>query len=79
MELRQAVRERQVILFVGAGVSMNLGLPSWEDLMRKMGEDLGFPPDEFIRQRIGRAALIAAGFQDQDLHDISHFLISRAA
>ncbi|MBE0597253.1 MAG: SIR2 family protein [Desulfuromonadales bacterium] len=47
--LKQAIASRQVILFVGAGVSMNLGLPSWEDLMRKMGEDLGFPPDEFIR------------------------------
>ncbi len=46
--LRQAVRSREIILFVGAGVSMNLGLPSWEDLMRKMGEDLGFPPDQFI-------------------------------
>ncbi|MFA5515065.1 MAG: SIR2 family protein [Desulfuromonadales bacterium] len=47
--LRQAVRDRELILFVGAGVSMNIGLPSWEGLMRKMGEDLGVPPDEFIR------------------------------
>ncbi len=46
--LCEAVRRKEIILFVGAGVSMNLGLPSWEQLMRKMGEDLGYPPDEFI-------------------------------
>lgn len=47
--LRQAVRERNVILFVGAGVSMNLGLPSWEELIGWMGAELGYDPEEFVR------------------------------
>lgn len=48
--LADAVRTRQVILFAGAGVSMNLGLPSWEDLIREMASDLGFDPDIFRAQ-----------------------------
>jgi hypothetical protein len=48
-ELRKSVRERTVILFVGAGVSMNLGLPSWEELICRMGAELGYDPQEFIR------------------------------
>lgn len=47
--LRQSIRERSVILFVGAGVSMNLGLPSWQELIKWMGTELGYDPEEFVR------------------------------
>jgi hypothetical protein len=43
-ELAAAVGDRKVILFVGGGVSMNLGLPSWDQLVCKMAEDLGIEP-----------------------------------
>lgn len=46
--LREAVRERNVILFVGAGVSMNLGLPSWRELIEWMGTEVGCDPREFV-------------------------------
>jgi hypothetical protein len=42
-----AIRERRVILFVGAGVSANLGLASWKTLIAHMAEELGQDPDEF--------------------------------
>jgi NAD-dependent SIR2 family protein deacetylase len=39
--LISALKENRVILFVGAGVSMNLGLPSFRQLVSHIGEDLG--------------------------------------
>jgi hypothetical protein len=46
-ELVEAVRTGNAVLFAGAGVSMNLGLPSWADLIRHLAEELDFDPDEF--------------------------------
>lgn len=45
--LVSAVRERDAILFAGAGVSMNLGLPSFRQLVDQIGKELGFDPDIF--------------------------------
>ena len=42
------LKQRRVILFVGAGVSMNLGLPSFKALVAQIGKDLGFDPDIFL-------------------------------
>jgi hypothetical protein len=42
--LVDALRSHQVILFMGAGVSMNLGLPSWTQLIAEMGKRLEFDP-----------------------------------
>ena len=41
-ELKRAVAERNVILFVGAGVSASLGFPTWNRLIGKLGEELGY-------------------------------------
>jgi hypothetical protein len=46
-DLVNALRERRVILFVGAGVSRNLGLPSFDQLIDHLAEELGFDPDIF--------------------------------
>jgi hypothetical protein len=40
-ELAQSVQERRAILFVGAGISMSVGLPSWQSLIEHMAEELG--------------------------------------
>lgn len=44
-QLQQAYRSKRLILFVGAGVSMGLGLPSWKQLVDHMAKELGFDPD----------------------------------
>lgn len=47
--LADAIRRRNAILFVGAGVSMSLGLPSWDALIRHMRAELGLdaePPEQ---------------------------------
>jgi hypothetical protein len=41
----QAYRSKKLILFVGAGISMGLGLPSWRQLVDHMARELGFDPD----------------------------------
>ncbi|HVI79333.1 MAG TPA: SIR2 family protein [Candidatus Acidoferrum sp.] len=40
-ELVSAVKDRRVILFAGAGLSMNVGLPSWQELINHLGQELG--------------------------------------
>lgn len=44
-QLIQAYRAKRLILFVGAGVSMGLGLPSWRQLVDHMATELGYDPD----------------------------------
>ncbi len=46
-ELISELKRNKVILFVGAGVSMNLGLPSWNELIRRMAVELEYDPDSF--------------------------------
>lgn len=48
-ELIAAIQQRQVILFVGAGVSIPLGLPSWDKLIGIIAKDLDYDPDIFAR------------------------------
>jgi hypothetical protein len=48
-ELADAVRARTALLFVGAGVSMNLGIPSWAELTAHMAARLGYDPAAFAR------------------------------
>jgi NAD-dependent SIR2 family protein deacetylase len=46
-ELIEAIRNREVILFAGAGVSMNLGLPSFAALIKHIAGEMGFDPEVF--------------------------------
>src|SRR5262249_41000220 len=47
VQLAQSVRGRGAILFVGAGVSMNLGLPSFTEVVDAMAKELGYDPELF--------------------------------
>src|SRR5919112_1992700 len=43
-DLARAIRDRQAILFAGAGVSMTVGLPSWRTLIEHIAEELELEP-----------------------------------
>lgn len=46
-EIRSAHRAGKLMLFVGAGVSANLGLPNWNSLIEHIAKDLGYDPSIF--------------------------------
>ena len=56
-QLAQSVKERRAILFVGAGVSMSVGLPSWETLIEHMVDELGLDRDAVDRPKSTYQAL----------------------
>jgi len=41
-EIRSAKEQSKLVIFVGAGVSVNSGLPSWEELVRAFSDILGY-------------------------------------
>lgn len=43
--LSEEVAKENCVLFVGAGLSVNAGLPTWKELMRKPAEELGLELD----------------------------------
>jgi hypothetical protein len=46
-ELLHAYRNRKLMLFAGAGVSANLGLPAWNELISHISVELGYDPEIF--------------------------------
>ena len=46
-ELALAIKEKKAILFVGSGVSKNLGLPDYSELIDQMAEKLEYDPKTF--------------------------------
>jgi hypothetical protein len=46
-DLMHAHSTGKLVLFVGAGVSANLALPTWNELIAHIAKELGFDPDIF--------------------------------
>jgi NAD-dependent SIR2 family protein deacetylase len=59
-ELVEAIRDKAAILFVGAGVSINLGLPSFNGLIRHLASELNYDPDVYSAH--GDYFALAEGF-----------------
>ena len=41
-KIREARENNQLIVFVGAGVSHNSGIPTWWELIKKIAEKIGY-------------------------------------
>lgn len=48
--LINVIKQRNAILFVGAGVSATLGVPTWSELIDHIGHELGYDSDVFRLQ-----------------------------
>lgn len=46
-ELKRAYNSGKLILFAGAGLSRNLGLPEWHELIAHLAKELGYDPQIF--------------------------------
>ncbi len=46
-DLVDAIRRRRAILFVGAGVSKNVGVPTTGEIVNEIARQLGYDPQEF--------------------------------
>ncbi len=57
------IAQRRLMLFVGAGVSDGLGLPTWNGLIKKVASELGFDPDVF--RRLGNNESLAEYYKIQ--------------
>lgn len=57
-DLARSIRERRSILFVGAGISMSVGLPSWDSLIEHMERELEVGP-EVVERRQGSYQTLA--------------------
>lgn len=49
-ELKEAIQQKNVILFVGSGVSKNLGLPTFSELIDEVARLLHYDSDIFIEK-----------------------------
>ena len=64
-ELSEEMRDGNVVLFIGAGLSIGAGLPGWGALIRPLAERIGYEGDDplkvaqYYENRAGRRALIS--------------------
>ena len=64
-ELSEEMRDGNVVLFIGAGLSIGAGLPGWGALICPLAERIGYEGDDLLKvaqyyeNRLGRRALIS--------------------
>jgi hypothetical protein len=85
--LEQALRARECVVFVGAGLSSGAGLPDWSELVRRLAADLGVQPQprldyldlaQWYREQFGPSRLaqvVRETFGAQGLPTLAHYLL----
>jgi len=50
--IKRAIEDRKLVVFAGAGVSIDSGLPLWQTLVDSLRDDIEIPENETGFQRI---------------------------
>ena len=50
-EIQKAQEDDRLVVFVGAGVSKNSGVPAWWDLIKKFADELGYSRCDTCKKR----------------------------
>ena len=48
-DLSAALARRKLVIFVGAGVSKNSGLPTWGQMVQAFAEQIGYPMEGLLQ------------------------------
>ena len=65
LELSEQMGRGNVVLFVGAGLSIGAGLPGWDELIEPLAQRIGYSGGDllkaaqFYENRMGRNALVS--------------------
>lgn len=52
--LKRAIAERKLVVFAGSGISIDSGIPSWEDLIKSLRSEISIPDNESDYLRIAQ-------------------------
>lgn len=72
-EIREAQENNRLVIFVGAGVSKNSGLPSWGQLVDSIAQKIGYDKCSLCSQRSSCKALGKCSFTPEELLRIPEY------
>nr|WP_297167031.1 SIR2 family protein [uncultured Dysgonomonas sp.] len=73
-ELRDLYQKKSLVPFIGAGFSIPLSLPSWDNLLGNLGEQLGYDRDIFLK--LGSLQQLAEYVYREDTKEWKKFLLN---
>ncbi len=69
-EMKKAQKHDKLILFVGAGVSKNSGIPTWGQMVRVFAEKLGYPVERLSTNEYIRIPQYFYGMDESEGHHV---------
>lgn len=69
-EMKKALKNDKLILFVGAGVSKNSGIPTWGQMVRVFAEKLEYPVERLSTNEYIRIPQYFYGMDDSEGHHV---------